>query len=255
MTDIFSEVEEEVRRERLEKLWKEYSDYIIAGVAFVVIGVAGWQLWHVYEQRQALKASQEFMAAEQLLDSGQNAAAAQAYGHLAATAPSGYATVSRLEEAGALAASGRQDDSLKLYREIVSANDPILSAVARIRIAWQIVENSPPAQVQQTLGPLTDPNSTWNPLAREILAYADYRSGDAKDALAEYKKLAADKSVDGSLAQRASAMVAFLTSGAGADYGTVPAAQKSAVSQPIAQGATQTAAAPPVTPPQGTTNK
>jgi hypothetical protein len=224
VTDIFSEVEEDVRRERLEKLWKEYSDYIIAGVAFVIIGVAGWQLWHVYEQREALKASQEFMAAEQLLDSGQNAAAAQAYGHLAATAPSGYAMVSRLQEAGALAASGRQDDSLKLYREIASGSDPILSAVARIRIAWQTVETAPAAQIQQTLGPLMDPTNAWNPMAREILAYADYRSGDAKDALTEYKKLATDKNVDGTLSQRASAMVAFLTSGAGADYGTVPPA-------------------------------
>ena len=33
MTDIFHEVEEEVRRERFEKIWKKYGDYAIAAVA------------------------------------------------------------------------------------------------------------------------------------------------------------------------------------------------------------------------------
>jgi hypothetical protein len=233
VSDIFQEVEEEVRRERFEKLWKEYGDYIIAGAAFIVIAAAGLQLWRVYEQRQTLKASQEYIAAQQLLASGQNAAAAQAYGHLASDAPGGYAAVSRLQEAGALAAAGRPDDSLKLYKEIAAGKDPILAAVARIREAWMIVDTSPKADVQQILAPLTDPSSAWNGMAREVLAYADYRAGNTKSALAEYKSLLKDKNEGLTLRERANAMVVFLTSGAGANYGTVPPPPK-AVALPAA---------------------
>ena len=45
MSDIFHEVEEEVRREHYEKLWKKYGNYVIAVASVLVLGVAyGWKL-------------------------------------------------------------------------------------------------------------------------------------------------------------------------------------------------------------------
>ena len=40
MSDIFREVEEDVRREKLEKFWKAYGDYVIALAAVIVVGTA-----------------------------------------------------------------------------------------------------------------------------------------------------------------------------------------------------------------------
>ena len=45
MSDIFREVEEDVRRERLEKLWKAYGNYAIAGLVLLFAGIGGWQFW------------------------------------------------------------------------------------------------------------------------------------------------------------------------------------------------------------------
>lgn len=44
MSDIFQEVEEDVRRERYEKLWKKYGNYIIALAVLIVAGVAAFQV-------------------------------------------------------------------------------------------------------------------------------------------------------------------------------------------------------------------
>lgn len=222
MTDIFHEVEEEVRRERYEKLWKEYGDYIIAAAAFIVIAAAGWQLWRYYEQRQQLQASSEYLAAQQLLDAGQAPAAAEAFGKLAASAPSGYAEVSRLQEAGALQQAGRTDDAEKLYMEIANGSDDILASVARIRAAWAVVDTSTRDDLQKLLAPLTDPSSAWNPMAREILAYWDFHNGKMKSALAAYKKLASEQNLPESLHQRSLAMATYLGAGGGVDYGSVP---------------------------------
>lgn len=222
MTDIFHEIEEEVRRERYEKLWKEYGDYVIAAGAFLVIAAAGWQLWRYYEQRERLRASDEYAAAAQVLESGQSAAAAEAFGKLADSAPSGYAQVSRLQEAGALLASGRTDDALKLYKEIASGRDEILGGVARIRGAWAIADTGSRSDIEAMLGPLTDPSNAWNLMAREVLAYSDYRSGQIKRALAEYKSLSTDRKAPTALHERAAAMAVFLGAGGGVNYGTVP---------------------------------
>ena len=41
--NFLREVEEEIRRERFERLWKEYGTYFIAGAALIVIGVLGYK--------------------------------------------------------------------------------------------------------------------------------------------------------------------------------------------------------------------
>ena len=79
MSDIFREVEEEVRRERFEQIWKQYGDYIIAGVALIIIAIAGFELWQRYEENQKLKASETFIAAQQLAETGNFSQASQAF--------------------------------------------------------------------------------------------------------------------------------------------------------------------------------
>jgi hypothetical protein len=222
VSDIFHEVEEEVRRERYEQLWKEYGDYAIAAAAFVLIAVAGWQLWRYYEQREQLRASAEYSAAMQLLQTGQAPAAAEAFGKLAGDAPSGYAQVSRLQEAGSLLTAGRTADAIKIYNDVASGNDEILASIARLRIAWATADTTPRAQLQSQLSSLTDPGNAFNPMAREILAYADVRDGALPRAQAEYKSLAADKNAPPALHERAAAMANFLAAGGGQEYGTLP---------------------------------
>jgi len=42
MSDIFQEVEEDVRRERYEQLWKKYGNYMVAAAIVVVMAVGGY---------------------------------------------------------------------------------------------------------------------------------------------------------------------------------------------------------------------
>ena len=100
MTDIFREVEEDVRRERYAQLWKQYGDYAIAAAAAVIVGVAAWQLWQRYQQNQRIEASNAYIMA--VLEASDPSKAAAAFATLAKTAPSGYATISRMQEANAL---------------------------------------------------------------------------------------------------------------------------------------------------------
>ena len=41
MSDIFREVDEEVRREKLNQLWERHSNLIVAVALLIVLGVAG----------------------------------------------------------------------------------------------------------------------------------------------------------------------------------------------------------------------
>jgi hypothetical protein len=223
VSDIFHEVEEEVRRERLEKIWKEHGDYIVAAACLLVIAAAGFQLWRVYDQRARGTASEAYMQAEQLYESGQTDLAAQSFAHIASTAPGGYAAVARLQEADAMMASGKKDDAIALYKKIAAGDNRLLGEVARIHEAWAIADTASRADLQTLLAPLTDPNSAWRYTAREILAYSDYRNGQSEKAAQEYASIAAVADAPSQLHARSIAMATFLKAGGGKDYGQVPA--------------------------------
>ena len=222
MADIFREVEEEVRRERLEKIWKEYGDYIIAGVSLLVIGAAGYRLWIYYDARERAQASNQYMLAQQMLESGQSQGAAQSFGKLAQSAPSGYARMAQLQEANALLSAGNKNDAIGLYKRLMANNDPILSALARLRLAWATVDGTPKSEIQTLLAPLTNPTSPWRATAGEVLAYADYRNGQTAQAIAEFKRIAADPKAPTNVRQRSQAMATFLSAGGERDSGEVP---------------------------------
>lgn len=243
MTDIFREVEEDVRRERYEQLWKKYGDYVIAGAALLVIVAAAIQLWRVYEQRQRASASTSYALAEQFLQAGQANEAATMFAKLADTAPSGYAQLALLQRADALYAAGDQPEAVDLYKQVAAKGDPLLAPVARIRAAWAIVETEPRASVAALLAPLVDPLSPWHPMAREILAYADYRSGRVNDALREFRAIAKDHDTPSAVRQRSDAMATFLASGGGKEFGSVP--------PPVANEAGGRSAAPSAQNPSG----
>lgn len=222
MTDIFREVEEDVRRERYERLWKKYGDYAIAGAAVVVIAVAGFQLWRVYDQRQRARTSDAYLAAQQLFDNGQATEAEDAFAKLQKDAPRGYAAVAKLQEADAMVAAGNVADAVVIYKQIAAGKDDILAGTARIRAGWALVDTASKSDVAALLAPLAGATNPWRAPAREILAYADFRAGDTKAALGEYESLATDAGAPAQLRVRSDWMATFLKAGGEKNYGTVP---------------------------------
>lgn len=222
MTDIFQEVEEDVRRERFEKIWKQYGDYIIAGVAAVAIAVAGVNLYLRYEYQQRLNASKTFTVAQDAADNGNATAAAATFAKLAKSAPGGYATLSQLAEANSLLQANNRAEALTLYKAIADKDKSDIGNVARVRAAWIMVEFQPKSDVEQILAPLTASTSQWRFMAQEILAYADYRAGAMGAAQKEFEALKDDKDAPRPLRARANAMAVFLKAGGDANVGTVP---------------------------------
>ena len=219
MSDIFREVEEDVRNERLEKLWKAYGDYVIALLVLAVLAVGGWQLWLRYQSSERAKASAQFVAAQHIANAAE---AAAAFDKLSKTAPGGYSVLARMGQANALAAGGKPDDAVAIYKDIAAKDSTPLGAAARLRAAWLLADSAPRADLEALLQPVNADGSAWKQMAREVLAYSDYKAGKTKEAETQFTALMNDPDAPDALKNRARAFAARLHEGLNANYGTVP---------------------------------
>jgi hypothetical protein len=241
VSDIFQEVEEDVRRERYEQLWKKYGNYMIAAVAVLVLAVAGYQAWKTYDLSQRQKVSQRYGEASQAAESGNMAKAETDFAALAKDAPSGYASLSKLHLAGALVAQNKRDDAVRLLRELTSNSNPLVADAARLRLAWTLADASPKTEVAQLLQPLTPADSPWRFAAAEVLAYMDLKAGARAQAIGEYQKLSQEPEASPNLRQRAAGIAEYLTAN---PEGTAAATASAPPAAPAAPAATAPAPAP-----------
>ena len=143
MSELFDEVDEEVRRDQLKKLWDRYSLYIIAGMILIVAAVGGWRGYQYLEAKKAAEAGAAFDKAVELSEANKHAEAEAAFADLAAKAPSGYRVLARLRMATEVASRDPQA-AAKLFDEIAADRSVGVAEqdLARIRAAQLLLEST-----------------------------------------------------------------------------------------------------------------
>jgi len=211
VSEIFDEVDEEVRRDQLKKLWDRYSLYIIAVAILIVAGVGGWRGYEYLEAKKAAEAGAAFDRAVELSEQNKHAEAEAAFADLAAKATSGYRMLARLRQAAEIANRDPQA-AAKMYDEI--AADRSVGApeqdLARIRAAQLLLESMTYQNMLQRLEPATAATSTFRHTARELLALSAWRANDGTAARQWLDLIANDGETPPSLRSRAEALQAML---------------------------------------------
>jgi hypothetical protein len=222
LSDIFHEVQEEVRREKLQKLWKQYGDYFIAAAAALIIAVAGWQLWMRYQENQKAEASAAYMAAHQAASKNDLKGALAKFDAVAKDSPEGYVQLAELSKANTLAADGKTAEAVAAYKAFADKYKTPLGDAARMRAGFLIADTASVGDLSALLKPVSDKPDGFGPQAREILAYANYRTGNMKEAQRIYELLAQDAKSPQGMRQRAQVMATFIKSGGATNFGSVP---------------------------------
>jgi hypothetical protein len=211
VSELFDEVDEEVRREQFKKLWDKYSIYFIGLMVLIVAAAAGWQGYKYLEAKKAAEAGAAFEKAVELSEQGKHAEAETAFADLAAKAPPGYRTLSRLR-AAAEAAARDPKAAAKMYDEI--AADRSVGGewqdLAKIRAAGLLLDSASYADMQQRLESSATPKSTFRHSAREMLALSAWRNGDTTAARKWLDAIADDGETPPGLRSRAEALQALL---------------------------------------------
>lgn len=193
MSDIFQEVDEAVRREKLEKLWKRYGNFVIAAAVVVLLAVGGWRGYQWWDAKQAAQAGAAFDAAAELADQGKTEDAEAAFARLAGQGTAGYRVLARLRAAAIV---GQRDPKAGVAAYDAIANDasvgPVFQQLAGVRAAILLVDGAPLSEITRRLEPLAQPDSTFRHTAREVLALAAWKAGDTPAAKKWFDTIAGD---------------------------------------------------------------
>jgi hypothetical protein len=179
VADIFQEVDEEVRRERLEKLWKRYGNLVIAACILVVVAVGAWRGYEWWQNKKAVESGAAFEAAVALAEAGKHQDAEAAFAKLAADGSAGYRPLARLREADELAHTDKAA-AVKAYDEIAADKSAgaVIDELAALRAGFLLVDTAPYSEIRARLEPLTGADKTFRHSARELLALSAWKSGD-----------------------------------------------------------------------------
>jgi hypothetical protein len=214
MSDIFREVDEDVRRDKAAEFWKKYQNHIIAAAALIVLVTAGWRFYDYRREQTAQAAGAQFEQALERDRAGKSADAASDLAKIAAEAPTGYRTLSRLTQAALLAKS---DPAAAITTYDALAQDASIGALfqetARLRAALLRLDAGQTDQAKAALEALAGPTGAYRHTAREMLGVAALAAGDYEGAGKWLDMVVADPDASQNARQSAELLLGLVSSG------------------------------------------
>ena len=214
MGDIFREVDEELKQDRYEKMWRQYGKFVIDGAVLVVAAVAGWKAWESHQTSQRHAEGKKFAVAAALMQDGKAPEASAAFAQLAAEAGSGYGVLARFYQASIVAKGGDAAGAIRIYDSVADdGNVPdsmrelatVLGALQALR-----VPSIDAATIEKKIQPMTGAGKAYRHIALEIMAITAQRAGDMEKARSSYRAIVDDPASPPGIRARASQMLNIL---------------------------------------------
>lgn len=214
MSDIFREVDEDLRHEQYKRLWDRFGAYVIGLAVLIVVAVGGYKAWEWWENSRAAATGDRFLAALTLSEEGRHDEAIAALDAVAVDGSGGYPILAIFRSAGERAAAGDADGAVAAYESIASRSGlpPLVADLARIRAALILVDSQSPQDLSSRIGDLARTGNPWRHAAREILGLAAYRTNDLAAAREYFDEIVSDEESGQGVRSRAQLMLALIQS-------------------------------------------
>lgn len=218
MADIFDEISEDLRRQKMERLWSNYGKYLIAAIVLIILAVGFYEYWKYHSRETAERESAAFSEAVELIEQGDTQAGLAALRELQENAGGGYRFLAGLREADVLAGQGDQAGAIATFERIAADSkiDRALRDYAELQAITHALERGESGDLRPRLEALAKPGAPWAPLAEEQLAFLDLKAGNMDRARDRLQAISANEEAPASLRDRANSLMAVVWPGTAA---------------------------------------
>lgn len=211
--NIFREIDEELRSDRMRALWKRFAPLVIGAAVGVVVLVAVNEGWTWYQSSNAAQSADKLYAAFDAADGGDTAAAETTLADLIANGSGGYPTLAKFREAGLEAKDGKTTEAVAAYDDLANTeSNPRMRELALVLAANLLIDTGTLDEVKARVESIADTGSPMRNAAREAIGLAQYKAGDFAGAQASFQAVIDDPQSQSSVRNRMSYYMAQLVS-------------------------------------------
>ena len=190
---LLREVDEELRRDRLRKLWRQSAPFVFGAAAAVILLVAGYEGWRWWTGSNAARSSDQFYAATRLADGTDLAGAQKALDDVIAQGSGAYPALAQFREASLLAQQGKIDEAVAAYDALATnQSNTHLRELALVMAGNLLIDKGDVAAVEQRVAGSIAPDSPMRNAAREVLGLAQYKAGQLDKAMTTFQSIISD---------------------------------------------------------------
>lgn len=211
MSDIFEEVDESLRQEKIESLWVRYRPFVYGGAA-LLIGAVALNEFVLRPQAEKARAARAltFETAETQLKDGDYAEAEAGFRGIV-DGESGLSPLAANYLAQTLyEGSGDADGAEKVLETAGKADGTPFERIALLKAAYAKADKVSLADLETSLVGLKEENSALGALARELIAAKAYAEGDIARARTEFNRLKFDAAAPEGVVRRADIALAAI---------------------------------------------
>jgi hypothetical protein len=214
MSDIFREVDDEVRQQKLEVLWKKYGNLLIACIVLLVMAVGAWRFYQHKQEQFAEKTSEKYESALEFIKAGKSQEAEAAFSSVMSEGTPNYKTLAQLRNTAEISKRDAAS-AVKLYDAL--ASDPTIGAIlqdlAKLRAASLLSDSISESDLTARIGAIAVDGNPWRNSARELLGLAKFKSGDLSAASSYFEQIALDTETPSTMRERAQLLLAQVRGG------------------------------------------
>ena len=210
---LFREIDEELKQENLQHIWKRYGRSIIGASIFLIAGVACFKGWQSHELNSRIEFGERFNTAVGLIKSEDKQAAQNSFKAITEGSSLGYTMLAEFQMASLAGKRGDPGAAINIYKKLADDErlDMIYRDLATILGAYAELEtNSKSIELVKRADQLALGMSPWRFSAKEIRALTAFLSGDTKTARARYKELIKEAAAPQGIRDRAQHMFDLL---------------------------------------------
>jgi len=181
VNDIFTEINEDLRRDRVIEFWNKHRILIIAGAIAILAGTAISVFWQNYSARQIAEEGQAYQQTLTLIQKD-GKAGRDSLAHIA-NGNGHFKRPAQFKLAAEAITANDKEGALNILAQLAQEkSDPASSQLASLQAAYLAIDLKKHDQVEALLMPLMLEGNAYRPLAMEASLINALQKGDKEKA-------------------------------------------------------------------------
>ena len=178
MSNLFNEIDDDLRQDRLKSFWATYKNSIYAAVIVISLVLIGSEAYQYYSKSKTEKSG---IILSQIIESiidDESQLINDYTDELLESGTSNYKTYALLLKSDDFISQDKIEDARETYIDLIKkAENSLISDLARLKLSYLNVDSYSFDQIQEELSSLLESDNILSLFAYEVLALSAYKHG------------------------------------------------------------------------------